>query len=147
MRLSLLAAALLVCATYTADAQVTLRAKSRKRPPPVTTRPDLLGIKDAYVVELIAEPDTDAVTAQQAEFRQVLGQRNITFDERVSFSIAMNGISLETDSNNVDLIRNLTMVKRIWPLHTMTPPRVMAAQSNDGRLPFSHAMTGVDKLH
>ncbi|RKP25347.1 hypothetical protein SYNPS1DRAFT_22674 [Syncephalis pseudoplumigaleata] len=73
-----------------------------------SNHPDTDIVKDAYMVELSLEPDTDAVAPQQERFRRELRRRNIAFDERFSFSITINALSLALDSTNIDLVANMT---------------------------------------
>ncbi|KAI8050943.1 peptidase S8/S53 domain-containing protein [Syncephalis plumigaleata] len=148
MKSSLLTTLLLVSAASSGLAQQLRQGAPSRFLAPPTNHPGTSIVKNAYMVELSQEPDTDAVSPQQDRFRQELRRRNIPFDERFSFSVTLNAISLELDSTNIDLVANMTDVKQVWPLRKVLAPRVETSNFvQDKGLPFSHTMTGVDVLH
>lgn len=61
------------------------------------------------------------------------------------------GLSLETDTENVDSLRNLPGVTNVWPLKSVPLPKTTSKRRfGPGQVPGNyslHQWTGVDRLH
>ncbi|KAI8052459.1 hypothetical protein BDF22DRAFT_744037 [Syncephalis plumigaleata] len=105
-------------------------------------------VQNAYMIELHQEPGTAGVTIEQDQLRKAIKLMNIPFRERGTLTEAMNSLSIEVDDNDISRISELEQVKRVWPLHTVSQPRVAVTDTpQNATFPYYHAMTGVELLH
>jgi subtilisin family serine protease len=100
------------------------------------------------IVEMNEEPGTHAVEEEQARVEQALFKLAVPYKLRLRYQTAINGISIQVSNRHLDAIRNIPQVKHVW---VMASAKVAGqvdktASSNGATKPFTHSMTGVDRV-
>ncbi|KAJ3524920.1 hypothetical protein NM208_g11862 [Fusarium decemcellulare] len=99
-----------------------------------------------FIVEVEPHHGLNTVTSQ---LLSKPGQNNPQFKE-FDCSDVFSGMVIETDSDNVDTLRQMNGVVNVWAAHTVRKPRARKSTPSASTLRRNytvHPWTGVDKLH
>jgi minor extracellular serine protease Vpr len=103
---------------------------------------------DLWFVELASGPTTDGtslatVQGEKAAFRRAAAADRLRFEERRSFDVLFNGLSVRIDPSDVGKLRRVDGVRAIYPVTTIAaPPEPQPGPAPE--LKTALAMTGAD---
>ena len=114
---------------------------------PVTVQQD--ANSRLWFVELQSTPVADGGSSAAAQndkqaFRQSAQGAALTFRERFAYDNLFNGVAIDIDPADVSKLLNLSNVKGVYPVHTVSIP---ITQPVDPELATAIAMTGADIVH
>ena len=139
----------LCLAVAAATALAGLSPASMAAPPAGNAAPmaDFEALSNVWLVELKTKPTGSsasqrAVQAEQAEFRAAAAALGIRFTERYAFDSLWNGLSIEASAADVNKIKSITGVTRVWPVAIIDAPPKDSGASPD--LFTAITMTGAD---
>jgi len=108
---------------------------------------DFEALSNVWLVELKTKPTGSsasqrAVQAEQAEFRAAAAALGIRFTERYAFDSLWNGLSIEASAADINKIKSITGVTKVWPVAIIDAPPKDSGASPD--LFTAITMTGAD---
>ncbi|KAI9593357.1 peptidase S8/S53 domain-containing protein [Syncephalis fuscata] len=72
----------------------------------------------------------------------------IYYEVRLVYQVAINGISMRVENRDIDAIWGIKQVKHVWLMASATVAgQVTGDSGTSNSKPFTHAMTGVDRVH